>query len=310
MSRNPAIGGVIAALLLPRDEEGVALWEEFARLVSFVCASGVSGVCVNGATGEYARATPEERRTAVAVARDAAAGRATVIAGEGAACSEATIRNLRAAEEAGAEAHLIPPPCFFRYRDDDIEEFYRAAAAAAERPILIYNLPALLSGVSCPTVVELLRTEPKIAGIKDSSGELEILEHLTADAALGALRFVGNDWVLAEACRKRIADGAISGVACVLPELLVGLWEAGQRSDWEGTARLEHALQEALEWIDAWPAPIGLLVLAQARGLRRGLPAVPLSPARREQAEAMRRWFEPWWDGLQDRLASPLLIGQ
>lgn len=310
MSRNSPLRGVIAAALLPRDEEGRPEWDEFERMVAFLCASGVAGVCVNGATGEYARATPEERRTAVALARRVARDGVVVIAGEGSACTQTTIRCLRDAEAAGADAHLVPPPCFFRYRDDDVEQFYRAVAAAAERPVLIYNLPAFVTGVSCPAVVELLRSEPRIAGVKDSSGQLDILELLTADPALGARRFIGNDWVLAEACRRGLADGAISGVACVLPELIVALWEATLNGDWPLSSRLERSLAEALQWIDAWPAPMGLEVLAEARGLRRCLPAVPLSPARREQAIAMRRWFESWWESQQDALASPLLIGR
>jgi len=308
MSRNSPLRGVIAAVLLPRDEEGRPEWDEFERLVSFLCSCGVAGVCVNGATGEYARATPEERRTAVATARRAAGSGAIVIAGEGSACTLATIRHVREAEAAGADAHLVPPPCFFRYRDDDVEQFYRAVAAAAERPILIYNLPAFVTGVGCSTVVNLLRSEARIAGVKDSSGQLDILEHLTADPSLGARRFIGNDWVLAEACRRGLADGAISGVACVLPELLVSLWEATLNGDLALSARLEQSLAEALHWIDAWPAPMGLEVLAEARGLRRCLPAVPLSAARREQAEAMKRWFEPWWESQQNALAAPLLI--
>ncbi len=307
MSRNLPLRGVIAAVLLPRDEEGRPEWDEFERLVAFVRSCGAAGVCVNGATGEYVRAAPEERRTAVAAARRAA-GNGVVIAGAGSACTQMTIRLLREAEAAGADAHLVPPPSFFRYRGDDVEQFYRAVAAAAEKPILIYNLPAFVTEVSRPTVVELLRSEPQIAGVKDSSGRLEILEHLTANPALGASRFIGNDWVLAEACRRRLADGAISGVACVLPELLVALWEATLQGDPALSARLEQTLAEALAWIDAWPAPMGLEVLAEARGLRRCLPAVPLSPARREQAEEMKRWFEPWWQSQQDALASPLLI--
>jgi 4-hydroxy-tetrahydrodipicolinate synthase len=310
MSRNSPLGGVIAAVLLPRDEEGRPEWDEFERLVAFLFACGVTGVCVNGATGEYARATPEERRTAAAVARNAAGAGGVVIAGIGAACTQSTIRLLREAEAAGADAHLAPPPCFFRYRDDDVEQFYHAVAAVAEMPVLIYNLPAFVTGVSCQTVVELLRTEPRIAGVKDSSGQLDILEHLTADPALGARRFIGNDWVLAETCRRGLADGVISGVACVLPELVTALWEAGQQKDMERLARLESALIEALQRIDAWPAPVGLEVLAEARGLRRCLPAVPLSPARLEQAAEMRSWFEPWWESLQGELAAPLLIGR
>lgn len=308
MSRNPPLRGVIAAVLLPRDEEGRPEWDEFERLVSFLCRSGVTGVCVNGATGEYVRATPEERRTAVTAARRAAGRNCVVIAGEGSACTETTVHAMREAEAAGADAHLVPPPCFFRYRGDDVEQFYRAVAQAAERPVLIYNLPAFLTGVGCETVLELLRSEERIAGVKDSSGQLDILEQLTAHPALGAWRLIGNDWVLAEACRRGLADGAISGVACVLPELLTALWDAGMRGDRELAGRLEQSLAEALRWIDAWPAPIGLHVLAEARGLRRCLPAVPLSPARRDQAEAMKRWFEPWWTSQQELLSASLLM--
>lgn len=308
MSRNAVPGGVLPALLLPRDEEGRPEWDEFERLVDFLFSRGVTGVCVNGATGEYARATPEERRTAVAAARRVAAGRGIVVAGGGTASADATLRLMRESEQAGAGAHLVPPPFFFRYRDDDVEAFYRAVAAAASLPVLIYNLPACLTGVSDATVLELLRSERRIAGIKDSSGRLELLERLTTEPGLGARRFIGNDWVLPEACRRGWADGVISGVACVLPELIVAIWEAGERRDLNALAALERTLDEALEWIDAWPAPIGLEILAEARGLRRCLPAVPLSPGRRDQAEAMRRWFHSWWETHADALSADALI--
>ncbi|MEJ5367643.1 MAG: dihydrodipicolinate synthase family protein [Bryobacteraceae bacterium] len=308
MSRNPLPGGVIAAVLLPRDEEGRPEWDEFERLVAFLIGCGLSGVCVNGATGEYARATPEERRTAVAAARNVIGSRAAIVAGEGAACTLSTIRLLREAESAGADAHLVPPPCFFHYREDDIEQFYRAVAGAAERPVLIYNLPAYLTGVSAQSVVDLVRTEAAIAGVKDSSGRFEILERLSAEPGLQARRYVGNDWVLAEACRRRLADGVISGVACVLPELILALWEAGQAGDVARLQELEKPLAEALRQIDAWPAPIGLEILAEARGLRRCLPAVPLSSARREQAVSLRRWFESWWEGLEGLVTRQALI--
>jgi hypothetical protein len=54
-----------AALLLPRDEEGRPAWDAFDRNARFVLRAGVSGLCVNGATGEFAGATAEERREAV-----------------------------------------------------------------------------------------------------------------------------------------------------------------------------------------------------------------------------------------------------
>ncbi|MGC8883365.1 MAG: dihydrodipicolinate synthase family protein [Bryobacteraceae bacterium] len=304
MSRNPALGGVIAAVLLPRDEEGRPRWDDFGHLVDFLSRHGIDGVCVNGATGEYVRASVEERRTAVAVARRAAPAWCPVIAGAGSASTDLTVRLAEEAEAAGAEALLIPPPHFFHYAADDIDAFYRAVAAAARRPILIYRLPAFVSDVHAATAEELIRECPRIAGVKDSSGQLDLLERLTANPSLNAHRFVGNDNVLVDALRRGLCDGVISGVACVLPELITAIWDAGRRRDAAALDELGGLLSEAIQWIDSLPAPMGLELLAGIRGLCRCLPAVPLSPRRQQQAEAMRRWFEPWWESFAARFSS------
>lgn len=296
MYRNRISGGVIAAVLLPRDAEGRPAWGQFEHLVDFLCSHGVDGVCVNGATGEYARASQEERRTAVALARRIAGDRRLVIAGGGSASADLSARLAAEAEAAGADAHLVPPPHFFLYAEDDLAEFYAAIARAAARPVLLYRLPGFLSDISPALAEELLGRHEIIQGVKDSSGRLDLLERLSARPSSPALRFVGHDGVLAEALNRGLCDGVISGLACVLPELIVALWEAGQRQDPASLAELAALLAEAVAHIDAWPAPIGLEMLAGIRGLCRCLPAVPLSPRRLQQAEDLRRWFEPWWD--------------
>jgi len=304
MSRNRPPGGVIAAVLLPRDEEGRPRWDDFERMVDFLCSHGVAGVCVNGATGEFPRATQEERRTAVAVARRVAGDRALVVAGEGSASTDSTIRLAADAEAVGADAHLVPPPFFFFYEQDDVAGFYCAVAAAVSRPVLIYRLPCFTSDVSGETVLDLIRSEASILGIKDSSGSLDVLARLAAEGPAQARLFVGNDNALVEACRRNLCHGVISGVACVLPELISAIWEAGQRRDVAVLDSLGHLLAEATARIDAWPAPVGLQVLAGIRGLCRCLPAVPLSPRRRGQAEQMRLWFEPWWERAAESFAA------
>ncbi|MCS7042240.1 MAG: dihydrodipicolinate synthase family protein [Bryobacteraceae bacterium] len=296
MSRYRVRGGVIAAVLLPRDEEGRPAWSQFEHLVGFLRCQGLSGLCINGATGEYVRASPEERRTAVALARDVAGNRCQVIAGCGAASTDLTLRLVAEAEAAGADAHLVPPPHFFDYGEDDLAEFYGAVARSARRPVLIYRLPCYLSDVGPGLAERLLRQHEIIEGIKDSSGQLGLLEHLSSQPDLHAYRFVGNDAALPEALRRGLCDGVISGVAGVLPELITALWEAGQRGDAALLEELGALLAEAVARIDPWPAPIGLQILAGIRGLCTCLPAVPLAERRKRQAEELRRWFEPWWE--------------
>ena len=62
-------------------------------------------------------------------------------------------------------------------------------------------------------------------GIKDSSGSLDTVRMLTAEG--WGLRLIGNDEVLGKALEERVLDGVVSGVACVLPELIQRLYAVG-----------------------------------------------------------------------------------
>lgn len=304
MSRNRTIGGVIAAALLPRNGEGQPLWETFEASLAFLKAQGVAGICVNGATGEYAGATAEERRHAVTVARKVMGDSGLVVSGEGSCSLIETLNRCRDAEEEGADAHLVPGPHFFPYPQEDLAEFYRQVAAGVNRPVLIYNLPQFTNGVDKPLALELIRGEEKIAGMKDSSGRLDILEALTTGGPADAVRFVGNDSVLAEALRNRWSTGGISGVACVLPEVILGLWHNAADTAGEEFTTAARLLDEYIAQLGPWPTPWGLKLTAECRGLGPASTCIPLSAARRAQAEAFRAWFEPWWAAASQALGA------
>lgn len=304
MYLNRQIGGVISAVLFYRDERSRPDWEAFERNLALLKGAEVDGVCVNGATGEYAGATAAERREAVARARRVLEGGGAVISGAGATSLHETVEHARAAEEEGADAHLIPVPHFFPYSQSDVGEFYRRAAAELKRPVLIYNLPQFAGRVELPLALELIRdTGNRIAGIKDSSGGLDILEALTEGGPSDAVRLVGNDSVLGEALQRGLCQGMISGVAGVLPELNRGVfdaWKSAERNRFDAAAQL---LAEFIERIDVWPVPWGLKLAAEARGIGRATFALPLSNERKRQAEDFRKWFEPWWASVTEMQA-------
>lgn len=304
MSRIRTLGGVIAAALLPRDAAGIPLWETFESSLAFLKARGVAGICVNGATGEYAGATAEERRHAVSLARKVMGDDGLVVSGAGGCSLFETVNRARDAEDADADAHLVPGPHFFPYTQDDIGEYYRQVAASVSRPVLIYNLPQFTNGVEKPLALELIRGEERIAGIKDSSGGLDILEALTTGGPADAVRFVGNDSVLAEALRNRWSTGGISGVACVLPEVILTLWDSAGDASSEEFTTAAGLLDDYIAQIGPWPTPWGLKLTAECRGLGPASTALPLSAARRRQAEGFRAWFEPWWAAASEQLSA------
>ncbi|HXR76484.1 MAG TPA: dihydrodipicolinate synthase family protein [Bryobacteraceae bacterium] len=287
--------GVISALLLPRDAAGLPAWDAFDANTAYAMQAGLAGVCVNGATGEYAAATRSERREATAHARRAAGDSAIVLSGIGAVHWTETRSLAREAADAGADALLIPAPHFFCYEQSDLEESFTRIAADSPIPVILYNLPAFTGALTLPLVESVLRSADSIVGIKDSSGELAILEALSKEPALNAVRAIGNDAALSEALDRKLCDCVISGVAGVLPELTLSLWNASRAGDTQWKEILAHRLSELLSQLNVFPTPWGLKLIAE---LRFGVSAqfsLPVSQQRKRQMDDFRTWFRQWW---------------
>jgi len=306
MPRNTEFTGVIAALLLPRDSAGQAAWSDFERNASFVLQTGANGVCVNGATGEFAGATREERREAVERARRIAGQSGTVVSGIGGTRWTEIVAMAHDSEDAGADALLVPVPYFFHYAPDDLAEFYQRLAEELHAPALIYNLPAFAGGVESELALHLIAAVNGIAGVKDSSGDLGLLAQLTAANHGSAVRLVGHDGVLAEALTRGVCDGTISGVAGVVPEITLALWKSAKSQNWTLFADLRVHLQRLLEPLDAFPTPWGLKLVADLRGLGPASIGLPLSAEREQQAEEFRRAFPVWWQAAEAGMALAL----
>jgi 4-hydroxy-tetrahydrodipicolinate synthase len=183
-------------------------------------------------------------------------------------------------------------PSFFRYSQSDLKVFCSAVADAGKTPVLLYNLPQFTNELEPATSAELIGECENIAGIKDSSGSLETVRLLTSHHAT-ARRLIGNDRVLAEALQQRLLDGVVSGIACVLPELIVHLYRAGSAGgDSAEFARLAAPLAEVTDRLDELPTPWGLKVVAHARGVVPATYPMPLAHHRALQRDALLRWFE------------------
>ena len=286
---NHPIHGVLAALLTPRPADTTVDSASLEALVTALKQRGIAGFVVNGATGEYCLTTPAELRTMLRCVRKAGGDDVQLVCGVGGPGMAQVLELASVAAEYGADALLLPPPHFFPYQQDDLDVFYRAAAAAVEGPVIIYNIPQFTSPVNVGTARSLIHDVPKIIGIKDSSGSLEILRALTHTNA-PACRIVGNDAALPQAVREGVCDAVISGVACVLPELVQAIFNHAGSA--ENPANL--LLGEFLRAIDEFPVPWGLRWAAEAAGLVPSWSSQPVSPRRAERAAHLKTWFKQW----------------
>ncbi|MGO4212615.1 dihydrodipicolinate synthase family protein [Terriglobus sp. 2YAB30_2] len=285
------VTGVYAAVLTPRDAAGKIDAGQLRGWIEFLLGKGVKGFAINGATGEFPLVTEAEFSELMEIVAGTVAGRGSFLAGVGAAGSSDAIRLGKIAREAGAKALLLPMPYFFPYSQGDLTAFCREVAENVETPILLYNLPQFTSGLQPEVSLALIEQCSNIIGIKDSSGSLDTVSLLSKRAS-NACRIIGNDGALAPALKSKVADGVVSGVSCVLPELITALFSSGvEETRGVDLDALNGRLHMFIQQLDRMPTPWGLKVFGEARGLAQATFPFALSDERKQQMQEMLAWF-------------------
>ncbi len=264
------------------------------ELVDYLGAAGVDGIALLGSTGEFTHLSLGVRSHLVRLAVKRSC--VPIIAGVAHSTLDGAVMLAEQAAQAGAAGVLY----FYPYAQPEVREFYLRFSdrIGGAIPVLLYNIPSFTTPISLATTCDLLATG-LFAGIKDSSGDFDQflkLKQLRESTPFTLL--VGNDAIYTRA-RGAGADGVVSGVACAIPELLLGLDRAIQAGDAGGIQLLESSLQQFIAWLDRFPAPIGIKEATAARGLKVGPPAVPLSPETQRALDEFRDWFQSWLPAVQ-----------
>ena len=277
--------GVIVAALTPRGKKGEVDFGAAFELIDHLCKAGVRGIALFTATGAYPAFSLEERTRLIYLA--VKRSRVPLFAGVGSISLDDSLNLAREAQRADAAGLFLPPPHFFRYPQEELREFYLQFAAQSRcNGLWIANTPDFTSPIAPETALELLATE-RFAGLEDPAANAPFF------AALPVAYLSSDDSAIARA-RCSGAHGIVSGAACVVPELVVGLDRAVRSGDRAGAERLDSLLHEFLAWAVEFPYPLLLKVAAGLRGLKVGSPAMPLSPGRQRRLDEFREWFEDW----------------
>ena len=284
----------------------------FEALCSWQITEGVSGLVVCGTTGEAPTLSPAEQqllvRRAVAIAR----GRVPVIAGAGSNATTHAIDLARAAQGEGADALLVVVPYYNRPSQEGLYRHFRAIHDAVDIPVLLYDVPSRTGcGLADDTVVRLAAL-PRVAGLKDATGDLARPGRLRARLGTAFRLLTGED-ANALGFFARGGDGCISVVSNIAPRLCVELhaaWRAGDFEKAEALSLSVVALSRTL-FLESNPVPVkhalalmGLMSAAvrlplceASEATRREIAACLRSPAIRGLPDAVR------WRDMKAKLA-------
>jgi 4-hydroxy-tetrahydrodipicolinate synthase len=237
------IQGVIVPFLTPFNGRGDVDLPAVRPLVDFLIERGVAGLFPGGTTGEGPLLTARERRQLAEAVVEAAGGRVPVIVHVGAISTPETAELAHQAQAAGADAVAIVAPYYYSYGDEALfRHFERVAAQVPDLPVYLYHNPFV--GRSCLTVAlftRLVAEVPNVAGVKDSSSNLELVRagiHLRG----GGLNIISGDDGLVLAAMAIGADACVSGNSNVVPELVVALARAAAGGDLPRARQLQAKL--------------------------------------------------------------------
>ena len=173
------LAGIFAPVVTPfqRDTEDLDLHGFRSNLVAHL-ADGLAGIVLAGSTGEAALLSEEERATLVRVAREVVPSDRWLIVGTGAESTRQCVTRCRAAQTAGADAVLVVAPHYYSSAMSAaaLSAHYQRVADESPLPVLLYNITKYMHFALPAELVAELARHQNVIGIKDSSGDLEMLK--------------------------------------------------------------------------------------------------------------------------------------
>jgi len=215
--------------------------EGLERLLEHVLAGGVSGVFILGTSGEAANLSYKLRRELIATASKIIRQRAPLLVGITDTCIVEAIALAEHAASFGAQAVVSSTPYYFPVGQPELIEYFEHLAGEVPLPLFLYNIPEMTKVRFEPETLRRLSRFERIAGIKDSSGDLgyfaQILElkHLRPDWSV----LVGPEHLLLETVLQG-GDGGVNGGANFHPRLFVELHKALESGDRARAAQLHE----------------------------------------------------------------------
>lgn len=284
------ISGSLTALVTPFKNGALDL-DALKKLVDWQIAEGTTGLVPVGTTGESPTLSHAEHDLVVAEVVKAAAGRVPVIAGAGSNNTTEAVRLAQHAEASGADAVLVVTPYYNKPTQAGLIAHFKAVHDATGLPIIIYNIPPRSVIDMSPETMGELAKLPRIAGVKDATGDITRVSKQRATCGADFIQLSGED-ASALGFNAHGGVGCISVTANVAPRLCAEFQAATLAGDYAKALEYQDRLMPLHTAIFLEPglagAKYGLSRLGMC-GEEVRLPLVPVTEGVRARIDAAMR---------------------
>lgn len=291
-----AVHGIVVPLVTPLESQDRLDRPGLERVVEHVIDGGVSGLFILGTTGEGTSLSYELRARVIDAVCHQVGDRVPVLVGVTDTAFDESLAIARIAERSGAAAAVLAPPCYFQISQADLLYYTERFARESPLPVFLYNIPSLTKTAFELETVLRASELPGIAGLKDSSGDLEYLAAVVRRAGGSFPVLMGPEQQLLEAMRRG-ATGGVCGGTNLHPILLCELQRSAAAGDFATAEHLQTRVREIADELYTVGDPgtsylRGLKYAMAAAGLCSSTCALPIAPFTAEEKHIMESRLE------------------
>jgi 4-hydroxy-tetrahydrodipicolinate synthase len=284
--------GCGTALVTPFQPDGSLDEPALDRLVQWQIASGVDFLVPCGTTGETPTLSHEEWLRVMDLVIESAARRVPIVAGATSNNTREAVEKARTvASRPGVDFILSASPYYNKPTQEGQFQHFQAIAAAVSKPVILYNVPGRTAANLEPATLARLAALPRIAGVKEASGNLSQIADACRAVPEGFLVFSGDDAITLPVIALG-GVGIISVASNEIPREMAELTRHALAGRWDQARALHRRFLPLMQanFIESNPMPVkaALAMMGRIQEHYR-LPMLPMQAHTRARLQAVLR---------------------
>lgn len=263
--------GVCSAMYTPINPDYTINERVVRDMVEFQIDGGLDGIFPVSTAGEFVHFSLEQCVELMTIVVDQVKGRIPVVPGVTASCSHHAIYLAKQAKALGCAAVVSCTPYFFTQTEDETVKYFESIAEEADIPVIIYNIPLFAKPLTVEVINRLIE-HPMVVGIKDSSGSMVDMMHITEHIRRNNLNsvYMSGREDFFDSALQHGANGCYTSCAGIFPEIMTAIYKSVKKNDLKKAKLLQWSILPLLKLCFSLPFPIGFKIALEARGFSMG----------------------------------------
>lgn len=238
--------GIFVPPVVMYNDDGSINAAEQGRYFKWLEQKGISGLFLNGSSGDAVKLTHDEKLLVAELACKAVPGMYR-IGGVIEPSLQMALELTEKYDKIGVDAIAVCPAYYFKMTQDAIIEYITGIADKSPVPILLYDIPAFTTGMDEATILSLA-AHPNIIGLKDSSRNFvrfESLIHSIKTVRPEFRIYTGTEELLMVALCAG-ADGATVVTGGIRPDEILSIVDFCRKGDYGKARTVQYSLLDGI----------------------------------------------------------------